>query len=466
MTSLLGPGDYGIYALLTAFQGFCGLFLINPVGQHINRHTHEWWDGGTLLTRLSGYDRYIWAVSAGIAAVVVIWWLVFPSTEKNTEASIFAALAVAGMVYLGTWNGTFIYILNMLGYRRESVGWMTISSVIGLTSSAILAYQYHSAIAWIVGQAFGMAVGALGSGLILRQKYKAQRHFERDAKEAATLLTWETVFKYCLPLAAATGFMWMQNTGYRFWVGGVWGVADLGILAMGLGISSQLWLIVESLAMQFLHPYFFRHIADAKTDSEKAMVLSDMLNIMWPLYAVLAGFNVMFASSLLAVLTDSRYHSAIAFVTLGALVEFARCTTNLWSYAAQIQRRTQKVIVPYGLGASVTWLGAMGAAYFGSDLKTLAIVLAISGAITCAAMVALMLRTLPVVLDWRRWLSAGAILILSLVFTIIMPIRADSLRENILLLFVGLLFLGICMGVFLWRASALERLLAVSLRGA
>ena len=72
MTSLLEPKDYGIYALLVAFQGFCGLFLINPVGQHINRHTHAWWDDGTLLKRLAGYNTYILVVSAGIAMVVVI----------------------------------------------------------------------------------------------------------------------------------------------------------------------------------------------------------------------------------------------------------------------------------------------------------------------------------------------------------------------------------------------------------
>jgi O-antigen/teichoic acid export membrane protein len=52
MTTLLEPKDYGIYALLMSFSGFCGLFLINPVGQHINRHTHTWWDDGTLLKKL------------------------------------------------------------------------------------------------------------------------------------------------------------------------------------------------------------------------------------------------------------------------------------------------------------------------------------------------------------------------------------------------------------------------------
>ena len=72
MTHLLEPNDYGVYVLLAAFQGFCGLLLINPVGQHINRNTHAWWDDGTLLKRFAGFNIYLSAVSGGIAIVVAV----------------------------------------------------------------------------------------------------------------------------------------------------------------------------------------------------------------------------------------------------------------------------------------------------------------------------------------------------------------------------------------------------------
>ena len=466
MTHLLEPKDYGIYALLVAFQGFCGLFLINPVGQHINRNTHAWWDDGTLLKRLVGYNAYILTISLGIALVVVLWWLLYPSTDKNIMAGMLAALAVSAMVYLGTWNGTFVYILNMLGFRGGSVAWMTTSTIVGLTCSTILAYQYHTAMSWVLGQALGMAVGAIGAGMMLRRHQAARIPVSVVSVELPTLLDRQTIIRYCLPLAAATGFMWLQNTGYRFWVGGVWGVAELGILAIGLSISSQMWSIIESLAMQFLHPYFYRHITEAKTDLQTSAVLSDMVNVMWPLYAVFAGFNMLFASSLLMVLTDDRYHYAVSFVMLGTLIEFARCTTNLWSYAAQIQRRTTKVILPYGLGALVVWLGAMGASYFNGDLNMLAIVLVISGVVTCAAMIVLMQRILPIVLDVRRWAASSSILIISIVVLVATPIRYDGLYQNAVLLLLGMLFSGGCMAVLLWRNPALARLLSVSLRSA
>ena len=464
MTSLLEPKDYGIYALLVAFQGFCGLFLINPVGQHINRHTHAWWDDGTLLKRLAGYNTYILVVSAGIAMVVVIWWLSYPSADKSIMASMLAALAVSTMVYFGTWNGTFVYILNMIGFRVGSVAWMTASSIVGLAFSTIFAHQSHTAMSWVLGQALGMAVGAIGAWVMLRQYQAGRALVANGSHELPTLLNRQTILTYCLPLAAATGFMWLQNTGYRFWVGGVWGVAELGILAIGLSISSQLWSIIESFAMQFLNPYFFRHIMEAKTDLQTGAVLSDMVNVMWPLYAIFAGFNMLFASSLLAVLTDDRYHAAVVFVMLGALIEFARCTTNLWSYVAQIQRRTTKVILPYGLGALIVWLGAMVGTYFDADLKTLAIVLVISGVATCAAMVVLMQRMLPIALDIRRWLAGSAMLIIFFAVTGTMPIQNNGPYHNVVLLLLGVFFSGSCMAVLLWRNPALTRLLSTALR--
>lgn len=466
MTSLLEPKDFGIYALLVAFQGLCGLLLINPVGQHINRHTHAWWDDGTLLKRLVGYDRYLIAVSVSIALVVVAWWLLYPSTDHSITGALLSALAVSAMVYLGTWNGTFVYILNMLGFRSGSVGWMLFSSIIGLGFSSLFAYEYHTGTSWVLGQAVGMAVGALGAGLMLRQYQAVRKLVEISLDNLPSLLNRHTILTYCLPLAAATGLMWLQNTGYRFWVGGAWGAAELGLLAVGLSISSQIWTIIESLSMQFLNPYFFRHITEVQSDAQKSAVLSDMVNVMWPIYAVLAGFNLVFASSLLTVLTNERYHAAATFVLLGVIIEFSRCTGNLWSYAAQIERRTTKYILPYALGALIVWGGALGVSAIKGDIKMLAIVLAVSGLVMCVAMVRTMQRMLPVKLDVHRWLTGAAMFFICLAAVIFMPLKNDSLLNTILVITVGLFVSGAVMLALLWRNPALVRLLAVSLRSA
>lgn len=464
MTSLLEPKDYGIYVLLIAFQGFCGLTLISPVGLFINRHTHAWWDDGTLLKRLIGYNRYVIAVSTGISLAVVVWWPLYSGADQAIDSTLLSALAVGAIVYLTTLNGTFIGILNMLGFRSASVRWMLTSSIFSLGFSSLFAFEYRTATSWVLGQVVGMAVGTLGAGAALRQYQATRKLIVNGLIDSLSALNRQTILTYCLPLGVATGLLWLQNTGYRFLVAETWGPAELGLLAVGLGISSQIWSVVESLFTQFLNPYFFRHITRAQSDEQKSAILSDMVNVVWPIYAVLAGFNLVFAISLLTILANERYHAAETFIIFGVLIEFSRCTANLWSYAAQIEQRTTKYIFSYGLGAAIVWLGAVVVTYMHGDILMMGVVLVISSLTICAAMVFVMHRMIPIKLDIGRWLAGLSILAVCLTSVIFMPIKADGLMINIGLIIIGLVIAAGMVFILLWRNPALSRLLAVSLR--
>ena len=157
VTTFLTPEQYGELAILMAVQMFCGLFLVNPVGQHINLHTHAWWDDGTLLARLQSYRRYVTAVSL-VGGVMMLGI----SKQPAVEQLLWTSVAMFAMVAAGTWNATLIPMLNMLGFRAASVLWSIITVAISLTSSILLVEWLSTATAWFAGQAIGMAVGALG----------------------------------------------------------------------------------------------------------------------------------------------------------------------------------------------------------------------------------------------------------------------------------------------------------------
>lgn len=461
ITTLFEPSVYGQLALLGAFQTFCGLFLINPIIQHINRQAHSWWDEGTLLLYLAKYDGYIRLVSLFILVVVTFWWHYQYANNTNGLILSFAAgSAVAAMVYVGTWNAQLVWMLTMLGFRNQSVIWMVTSALIGLACSSYLVMDYSYAFSWLFGQAIGMTVGALGSVYTLR------RHITKNTASQISIksLDKNTLLTFCLPLAVATGFMWLQNTGYRFWVDSVWGAAELGVLAIGLGVSAQLWSIMESLAVQILYPYFYRHISDTQSDSQSGAALSDLLAVLIPVYAVFAGLNAVCATALLQVLTDERYHIAAPFVILGAIVEFARCVTNLWSNAAQAKRKTKGVILPYGLGALVVWGGAVGSLYFSKHPISLALVLVMGGLLTCFSMIVLMKRLLVLSVDKVRLFIGLIIMLVCFAWAFKMPIQVSGLTQNLVLLGVSGSLAACFMLALLWRNPALSRLLSTSLR--
>ncbi|MEI6785410.1 MAG: hypothetical protein WCQ21_31310, partial [Verrucomicrobiota bacterium] len=173
------------------------------------------------------------------------------------------------------------------------------------------------------------------------------------------------------------------------------------------------------------------------------MLLSDLVNVVWPIYAILAGLNIYFSSSLLAVLADDKYHGAVVFVMWGVLIEFFRCTANLWSYAAQIEGQTRKVILPYALATMVLWSGLV--LFCGRDggVESLPAVLVGAGAVACVSMVLQMQMVRPVKLDIWRWLVSTLALVMCLALLYLRAPDADRL-------------VGLCLGAVLLAQSRYE----------
>jgi O-antigen/teichoic acid export membrane protein len=454
MTTVLTPVQYGEWVLLTTVQMFCGLFLVNPIGQHINLHTHSWWDEETLVARLKPYGSYIVAVA--LTGSLVIVGLNHPLTNV---ALLWMVLASFCMIGAATWNSTLIPMLNLLGYRGESVILSTITVAIGLIASLVLVRAYPGAIAWFGGQAIGMAAGALGAWFLLRKK--AGRAAARRPR--LRLLDRKTLLTYCLPLSIATGLMWVQLSGYRFLVEKFWGLAELGFLAVGLQLAAQVWNLAESLAMQFLYPLFYRRISSGVADRSMHEAYSDLLNTLVPIYLLLTGILITVAPSLLKLLVSPKFHDAVIYVVLGACIELFRVLGSLLSNAAHAKRQTKSLALPYGVG-SIVGLGliyAAGALHL--SLVWSAVALVVAGAATFGVMAIGMHKQIAIVPDvWR--ISAGALMVAVAIVLLVMYPEIPDWKGAFSMFAAG----GVitCLGLYalLRNNPAMHRMLLVKLR--
>ena len=453
-TNLLTPEQYGVLSLLVAVQLFCGMFLINPVEQHIYRHAHAWWDSRTLWARLSSYKSYSWIVS-GIGAVFVIG----TSHPQSLEESLLIGLTMFFMVVAVTWNGITVPMLNMLGFRAESIFWSVLTTGLSVLSSILLVTWNNTAIAWFAGQAVGMALGALGAGLSLWHKGVAANH----ATEKLDLIDKKTVTTYCIPLAIATGLMWLQLSGYRFAVEHFWGLAALGYIAVGFVLSSQIWGMFESLATQLLYPAFYRHITGSNT-KQNEIVLSDLLNILGPMSFVLAGITVLSAPALLYALVDQQYHSAGIFIFFGVVIECCRVLSNLLSRAAHITRRTRSLALPYAIGGGAQLIFLCIAGWQQVNVIWVGFGLVAGAVIMLMIMAVNMYREVHYELDMRRWLLAGGVLAFFAMVGIWLPAPTSIWQALCVLCVVGVSGAGL-MYLLAWKNPATGRLLGVELRG-
>jgi hypothetical protein len=74
MTRLLPPSEYALVALLNGFAAFAGLLFINPSGQWLQRHLHEWHDGAELGQRLRENLIYWSWFALALGASADVWY--------------------------------------------------------------------------------------------------------------------------------------------------------------------------------------------------------------------------------------------------------------------------------------------------------------------------------------------------------------------------------------------------------
>lgn len=454
VTTFLTPEQYGELALLIAVQMFCGLFLVNPVGQHINLHTHAWWDDGTLMARLGSFQKYILAVS--LVGFVVVLGI---NKQDSSAHLLLAAAAMFAMIVAGTWNATLIPMLNMLGFRAASVLWSVITVVTGLASSVLLVEWMPSATAWFAGQAIGMAVGASGAKYVFRKR-TAQPDVSGNSP---ILIDRRTVTAYCLPLALATGLMWLQLSGYRFLVEGYWGMAQLGFMAVGLQLAGQIWALVESLSVQFFYPLFYRRVSAHEKLDEVELAFSDLLNTLVPVYFVLTGVIVLSAPYLLKVLVAPQFQDAITFVMLGAGIELCRVLGNLLSNAAHVRRKTKSLALPYAAGSVTTLALICLVGALRLEMIWVGAALILGAVAMFLVMLVSMYRQVKFVLDVWRLLVGAAVMLAMALLACWMP-TVHGLGEAIGALSLAATLAGVVVFILLWKNPAMLQLLNVQLR--
>ena len=451
ITTFLTPEQYGELSLLITVQMFCGLFLVNPVGQYINLHTHSWWDDGTLTSKLKLYQRYILLVS--LVGVFVVFLL---NKQASLDHLLLTSLSMFLMIFAGTFNATLIPILNMLGFRAASVLWSILTILIGLIFSISFSFFVSSATVWFLGQALGMLIGWLGANYYLGQHNKLSKH-------SILLLNKKIALSYCLPLALATGFMWLQLSGYRFLINNYWGLAQLGFFALGFQLVGQIWSLVESLAMQFLYPLFFRTVSNYKNKDVISQAYSDLLNTLIPLYFIVSGLIIISAPYLLKVLVSDHYSNATIFLSLGACVEMCRVLGNLLSNAAHVKRNTKTLIFPYFTGALLSMVFIYFAGVNSFEIKWAALGLLVASIAMLIVMVLTMRHQLKFMLDSFRCICSGLIMVLMFIFSESMPIFDTWLKSFLMLIFL-VVFCSFIIFIFLRTNPAVHRLLKVQLR--
>lgn len=155
-TKYLEANEMGNLYLIMSIVGFYGLFLVNPIGQYINRYTHQWYDQKKIINVFYIFNFYVLALSL---FSIGITYLLCQSGVGNTIELFYFILFVALFIYFNTWNQTIIPMINMLEGRITFVVFTLLTQLLILIFAVYLINNWEAkGIMWFLGQviAFGL----------------------------------------------------------------------------------------------------------------------------------------------------------------------------------------------------------------------------------------------------------------------------------------------------------------------
>ena len=361
MTTFLSPAEVGNYNLLLTILAFFNLVFLNPAGMYFSRHIIQWDSSKNLLNGL--FIFILWMIVVAILSIIILTFIYHLMHYENKYIYNLFVLYIILAIVFSTTHRNVLYGLNMLGYRKQFVVFLLATLSLGIVCSFLIIYFIYS-------KALGWTLGIVFSEIILVYPiYKAFiRGNELNIHTIKLIMTKKKIkeiLAFCIPVSITVFLMWGQNTGYKMIVDYKYSAEVLGYISVGIGVANAVFGSIESIAMQYFNPIFYKKIIDASIE-ERATVWNEIAQYMVPIYILSTILVISIAEYLITILVDSKFHHSYIYTRIGAGIEFFRVMTNLLNNVSQSEKNTKVTIAPYVVGFVVA-LGFIGFVNFGTN---------------------------------------------------------------------------------------------------
>jgi len=347
-TMLLSPSEMGRLSLILATIAFFTLFLVTPVGMFINRRLHAWQEHGRARLYLTRYLIYL-VVVAGIAAIVLLVFSALGIMRFGLSVGWLIFL-VCGSLFFNTINQTVIPSLNLLGYNKRFVV-LTIATNAASFAIAVVVVMATSPQAqhWLLGLLVGQILMALiGARELSALLASSPARGTYSAVAGAAHL--RALYNFAWPVAIAVGLGWVQAQSYRYLLGDLLGLDQLGLFVAGYGVSIGIVTGFESVLTAYFQPRLYRD-ANTRSTQQLAQAWRDYAAAVIPSLILTIAVIVALAPELVHLFLGERFYSATQFVVWGALAEAARVLASVYALIAHVHMNTRNLVIPNVVGA-------------------------------------------------------------------------------------------------------------------
>lgn len=350
-TKYLDASEMGNYYIIVSIAGFFGLFLVGPIGQYINRKTHQWYEEKKIINVLYIYNYYI--IFLALISIIIIRILNYYHYIDNIDILLLNIIFIFYII-AHTWNQTIIPMINMLEHRVAFVLFTIASQLLFLFFAfALIFFLKREGLYWFLGQAIGFFLTAIVALIYFIKKIQ-NRFSIISANKMVSKESFKRIIAFSFPLAISALFFWIQTQSYSLIINRIIGSEFLGYFGVGMAIALAISAAFESIVMQYIYPSMYKSMRNNK---EFSQVISKMINLIIPIYTLVSIYVSIFAIFINSILVDKKYFHSYIFVIFGIWIVFFRISSNMISNIAYSKMKTKKLIYPNLFGAIITVIG-------------------------------------------------------------------------------------------------------------
>ena len=262
MTELLRPEEFGRITLLVGVAALALGLTANPHLQAMIRYYPEW--------RMNGRVDVLRRVATGlIATLVAVAVLVLVGgwgvAALTSDANGYVGLLVAALLVVDVLRSFELAFFNAARRQRSAAivqvadAWsrplLAMLAVLAFGSSAEAALAGYIAGSLLVVVVMHMMTRLEGADPVLPAGLTATNG------QLGTDQLSKAIKRYALPLAPLAIFGWISGMGDRYVIGGLLGMAEVGLYAAAYGLASRPFLMLSGIIEQTLRPVLQNAIA-------------------------------------------------------------------------------------------------------------------------------------------------------------------------------------------------------------
>ena len=260
LISKLGPGQYGVYALVLTIAAILGLFYGSFLQGFLRYYYH--------FEEIKRRDEFIKLMFRFIKVTVTIFIiitliisLVFPFFTNEYPILFFIA---AGLFIVASKLSEFFNsILNLIRRRKENSLLQASERTLMILSLLVFLWTGNLKLIYILfAFSFVAFVLAFTKIRLFKKFVPADNTFTSNPADQKEII--KTVMVYISPFLIWALAGWFQLNGEKWIINGILSVKDVGIYAIMMAIVNALVVIPNNIITEFATPIIFKQFADMK----------------------------------------------------------------------------------------------------------------------------------------------------------------------------------------------------------